>query len=177
MLSIGIADKATLDLIAAYVDTLETMAGNISGYVDTLETKVGANTDTAGTATIFARLAQNAKSSSMGSFTGTSSSTLQTALSVTGAGTLDICGFSINGNATGGKASIVVDGTTIASITNMSAGSTYSLIMVIGATISIGIYLKSSTGFLFPVSFKTSLELQIAGDGTNIPSAVWSVSK
>lgn len=75
MPAIPIADKATLDQVLAYVDTLEALVGTanpasgdlltlfkglklIADYVDTLETKVGTNADAAGTNTLFARLAQ-----------------------------------------------------------------------------------------------------------------------
>lgn len=164
MPTLPIADKATLDQVLAYVDTLETLLGTMSpaagdlttvfrglkliaDYVDTLETKLGINTDTAGTSTVFSRLAQIAgyidtletslgQTGDAASATGSANAKLAAMLQRLGGGTRNL--------------------TTYWTGLGFPATSTTTMLSVSGTGILYGLYSLNASGFMIAGVYGTN---------------------
>lgn len=180
MPSIGIADKVTLDAI---------------------KTLLGLNTDAAGTSTVFARLAQIAgyidqvkgyvdtlesslaagvtigRTGTLGSFSTTNAS-LQTALNLSGKGSLLVVLYAAPTSQTAGEVKITVDGTVFSDTTGLTgqanyllslynsiATPTYPYIMRVASNEAVGAN---------PIDFKSSLKIEISSDGIRTGKVLWA---
>ncbi|MGO4498795.1 hypothetical protein AB4114_23210 [Paenibacillus sp. 2RAB27] len=167
---------ARLAQLIAYTDTVETTLGTVNTNVNTANTninttnmRVGTNSDAAGMDTLFALLKKlDAKAIFGGGYTqykgsfATASTTMVTALSVSGAGRLNyLHAF----NANGKNVTVIVDGVTV--INDLPLGGTGAYLVPVPTN---GSY--SNSAHQCNIAFKTSLQILMkAQSGT--PDIHW----